>query len=240
MFKRIVLVLLLILLFKNICLCQLKTSGEGRILFRGVIIDASTLGRLGSSQIIINRAISGISADDGTFSFYANKNDTVLFSMLGYKTARLVVNDSLSGTEFLTGVYLETDTLLIGEVIIMPKLTNLKTEMMNPTIKTDPKLENARTNLSVSSYQGRTGQSKMGDPNINYAVQRQRQITDAYEKGGIPSDKMVGISPLLLIPAAYLLLRGLPETPDPPKQQISSKDMEELNKIYLETLKNRK
>jgi hypothetical protein len=239
MIKSILLISLIVFSSVNFCFSQKGMQGTAPILFRGVVLDASSHARLGSSQILINRSSSAIIAEDGTFSFYAYKKDTVLFSMLGYKPVSLIVSDTLSGREFLTGVYLETDTLLIGEVIIVPKLTNLKAEMMNPRITSDARLENARSNISVASYQGRTGQAKMGDPGINYEYLRKKQRIDAYEKGGIPSDKILGLSPLLLIPAAYLLIHGLPETPAPPKPQISSKDLDELQKKYLESLQNR-
>lgn len=240
MIKRILLVILIVVSSINICFSQKGMQGAVPILFRGVVLDASSHTRLGSSQIVINRSRSAISAEDGTFSFYAYKKDTILFSMLGYKPASLIVNDTLSGNEFLTGVYLETDTLLIGEVIIVPKLTNLKAEIMNPRITSDARLENARSNISIASYQGRTGQAKFGDPGVNYEFLRQKQKIDAYERGGIPSDKILGLSPLMLIPAAYLLLHGLPERPAPPKPQISSKDLDELQKKYMESLRNRK
>lgn len=240
MIKRILLVILIVVSSINICFSQKGMQGAVPILFRGVMLDASSHTRLGSSQIVINRSRSAISAEDGTFSFYAYKKDTILFSMLGYKPASLIVNDTLSGNEFLTGVYLETDTLLIGEVIIVPKFTNLKAEIMNPRITSDARLENARSNISIASYQGRTGQAKFGDPGVNYEFLRQKQKIDAYERGGIPSDKILGLSPLMLIPAAYLLLHGLPERPAPPKPQISSKDLDELQKKYMESLRNRK
>jgi len=238
--KRIVLLSLIGFLSIDICFSQKRTTGAEPVLFRGVILDASTQVRLPSSQILINRFMTAISAEDGTFSFYAHKRDTIIFTMLGYKSVSLIVSDTLSAREFLTGVYLETDTLLIGEVIIVPKLTNLKAEMMNPIIKPDTRLENARSNISIASYQGRTGQGKLGDPSINYEILRQKQKFDAFEKGGIPSDKIAGISPFMLIPAAYLLIHGLPEKPSPPKPQISSKDLEELQKRYKESLQNRK
>ena len=240
MIKRILLIILIAFSSINICLSQKGMQGAAPILFRGVVLDATSYARLGSSQILINRFRSVISAEDGTFSFYVHKKDTVLFSMLGYKPASLIVSDTLSGSEFLTGVYLETDTLLIGEVIIVPKLTNLRAEMMNPGITSDVQLENARSNISIASYQGRTSQAKLGDPGINYEFLRQKQKVDAYEKGGIPSNKILGLSPFMLIPAAYLLIHGLPGTPEPPKPQISSKDLDELQKKYLESLRNRK
>ena len=156
--KRLIILIPVIFLCIPDCLSQKGITGVTPILFRGVILDASSKAQLGGSQIVINRSRSAISSENGTFSFYANKKDTIIFSMLGYKPASLIVNDTLSGTEFLTGVYLETDTIFIGEVIIIPKLTNLKAEIMNPKINSDTKLENARSNISIASYQGRISQ----------------------------------------------------------------------------------
>jgi hypothetical protein len=210
------------------------------ILFRGVVIDASNRSRLANSRIYINRSFSALTNDDGTFSIYAYRNDTILFRILGYKPFPLIVSDTLRGKEFLTGVYLQSDTLEIGEVIIVPRLTNLRAEMMNPRIEPNTQLDNARANLSIASYQGRTVQGKLGDPYMNYELIKRKQRIDAYEKGGIPSDRILGISPLLLIPATYMVLRGLPEKPTPPKPQISSKDIEELNRRYFESPGKRK
>jgi hypothetical protein len=213
---------------------------DDRVLFRGVVIGSSNKSRLAYSSIFINRSFSAIAGEDGTFSFYAHRNDTLLFSILGYKSSTFIVSDTLKGREFLTGVYLESDTMEIGEVIILPKLTNLKAEMMKPWIGANTQLENAKTNLSIASYQSITGQGKLGDPNSNYELLKRRQKINAFEKGGIPSDRIAGISPLLLIPAAYLLMHGLPEKPAPPAMTISNKDLEELNNRYLELLRNRK
>jgi hypothetical protein len=201
---------------------------------------ASSQNRLSYSQISINRSFKAISGEDGSFAIYAHRNDTIVFSLLGYKPSTLIVCDTLTGKEFLTGVYLQSDTLEIGEVIIVPRMTNLKAVMLNPTIESNTQLNNAKTNISIASYQGKTGQNKLGDPNINYEILRQKQKIDAYEKGGIPSDKILAVSPLLLIPAAYLLIHGLPEVPPPPQPGITARDLEELNNRYMELLKKRK
>jgi hypothetical protein len=240
MTKRIVLIFLLVLFARNVSYCQKRVEGSGSILFRGIVLDASTQAVLPGSQIYINRNRTSAGFPDGTFSFYASEKDTIVFSMLGYKPTKMIVSDTLTGSEFLTGVYLETDTLLIGEVIIVPRLTSLKAEMMNPTVAVDSKIENARSNISIVSYQGRTGQSQLGDPAINYEILRKRQRIEAYEKGGIPSDKILGLSPLLLIPAAYLLIHGLPEKPEPPKPQISAKDLEEIRQLFIYSRNKRK
>lgn len=234
------LILLATCFFFSVGFSQQVRRADDRVLFRGVVIGASNQNRLAYSQIYINRSFSAISGEDGTFSFFAHRNDTIVFSLLGYKPSTFIVCDTLPGKEFLTGVYLQSDTLEIGEVIIVPRLTNLKAEMMNARIESNTQLDNAKTNISIASYQSRTGQNKLGDPNINYELLRQKQKIDAYERGGIPSDKIAGISPLLLIPAVYLLVHGLPEAPRPPEPGITAKDLEELNNRYIELLKKRK
>ena len=216
---------------------QQRLPGTKPILFRGVVVDAVSQERLPGSDILVNRKISSISAEDGTFSFYAYKKDTIKFSMLGYKAMSLIVNDSLSGGEFLTGVYLETDTTVLGEVIIVPKIANLRAEMINPKFRNNPALENAVSNITTASYVGMTTPAKLGDPVANYSYLKQKNKMDAFERGGIPSEHILGLSPFLLVPAAFLLINGVPETPAPPKAQISAKDMNELRKKYLESAK---
>jgi hypothetical protein len=111
---------------------------------------------------------------------------------------------------------------------------------MNPRTESDPEYENAKYNLAVSAYQARVSQNKLGDPASNYEVLRQKQRKDAYSKGQIPPDKILGISPLLLIPAVYLLMKGLPEKPQPLQPQLTDQDIYQIHKKYLETLKQRK
>ena len=69
-----------------------------------------------NSQIIMNRRSVSISGNDGTFVFYVNINDTVVFQSLGYKSVTMVISDTLKGKEFVAGIYLNSDTLSIGEV----------------------------------------------------------------------------------------------------------------------------
>ncbi len=203
-------------------------------------MDASTMLPLSNSEILINRILSSVSDNDGLFAFYVNVKDTVLFKSLGYKSVNMYVSDTLTGGEFIAGIYMNSDTLLIGEVVIVPKFTNLKSEILNTRSKTPAIIENARYNVAVSAYQGRYSQGKLGDPDNNYAILSQQQKINAYERGGIPSDRILGLSPFMLLPAAYLLIHGLPERPAPLKQQLTDQEVEDLHKKYMETLRNRK
>jgi hypothetical protein len=218
---------------------QLPVQSGDRILFRGVVIAATSDERLSGSQIFINRSYITSSRPDGTFSFFAFRLDTIIFTMLGYEPESLVVSDTLKAREFLTGVYLKSDTIEIGEVIILPRLPNLRADMMNIKKESDPKLENAVSNISNASYLGRTTPANLGDPTFNYNYLRQRQNISAYEKGGIASEKSIALNPFILIPAAYMLLKGLPETPAPPEPRISQKDLDELNKTFMQMRKSK-
>jgi hypothetical protein len=238
--KRLSVTLVSILIIAHSGFSQEKGNSGIRILFHGLVIDASTLSPISNSQILINRSFSSVSGNDGTFAFYVNRKDTVVFKRLGYKSTIMYVSDTLTGSEFIAGIYMNTDTLVIGEVVIIPRFKNLKSEIMNSGSKIPATFDNAKYNVAVSAYQGRTSQGSLGNPADNYALLRQKQRVDAYEKGGIPSDRILGISPLLLIPAAYLLIKGVPEKPPPFKPQLTNYEVDQINKKYLEILKQRK
>jgi hypothetical protein len=231
-------IIMFFLLFSASSLTGQVMKDDGtRILFHGLVMDENTLRPLPGSQIIINNSFSSISDEQGQFAFYVKRGDTVTFSRLGYKSAILNISDTLTGKEFVTGIYMNTDTLSIDEVVIIPRYSNLRSEMFTSKPESNTQIENARYNLEVSSYQGRIGQSKLGDPSINYEVIRQQQRSNAITKGQIPSDRIVGISPLMLIPAAYLLMNGLPEKPSPLKPQVTEQEVDQIHRKYIETLK---
>jgi hypothetical protein len=235
--KKICALLFLIFMFYDSGIGQQIKSGVSGILFHGMVSDASTLTPLAGSKIILHKTVISISGNDGTFTFYVNRNDTVFFSRLGYKTTHLFISDTLAGREFIAGIYLHTDTISIGEVVIVPRLTNLKNELLNSRSETKTEIENAKYNVAVSAYIGRNSTGTLGSPGTNYELLRQKQRSEAYERGSIvSSDKMVGINPFILLPAAYLLLHGLPEKPEPLKPQLTDKEISQINRIYLEKL----
>jgi hypothetical protein len=220
--------------------CQVNTKSEVRIFFHGIVMDANTLLPVSNSQISINRDFTSVSATDGTFSFFVNRNDTVLFKHLGYKPTQFFVSDTLAGKDFVAGVFMKSDTLLIGEVVIIPRFINIKSQILNSPSKVPQTMNNAVYNVANAAYQGRTTQGKLGDPQTNYGLIQQRQKVQAFERGGIPSDKIVGISPLLLLPAAYLLVHGLPPSPAPLEQKLSDQEIKQIQKKYLESLQEQK
>jgi len=237
--KRCFIILLPLFIFTCHGLSQVKGREDTPILFHGIVMDSETEYPLSGSQVIINRSFASVSDNEGKFAFYVNRSDTVVFRRLGYKPAVLFVSDTLSGQEFIAGIYLNADTLSIGEVIILPRLTNLKSDLLSPRDAPGTEVENAKFNLAVSAYQGRITQNKLGDPAINYEMIRQQQKNNAYSKGQIPSDRILGLSPLLLIPAAYLLMNGLPEKPEPLKPRLTEQEVNQLHRQYMETVRKK-
>ncbi len=217
---------------------EIKDEGR-RILFQGIVRDASAFTPVPNSQIMINREFSAVSDKDGFFVFYVYRSDTVVFSSLGYKSITMFISDTLTGKEFIAGVYMQTDTLAIGDVVIIPRLSNLRSEIMNAKSKTPETFNNARYNLAVSAYQGRNSVNSLSSPEDSYAVIIQRQKEDAFSRGGIPSDKIIGLSPLLLVPAAYMLLKGPPKLPATVKPVFSDYELEQIQKKYLEIRRQR-
>jgi hypothetical protein len=231
--KRLIIILSSLLLVFQIAECQGEKESEERILFHGLVIDASTLSPVPNSQIYLNRSMSAISGLDGSFTIYVNKKDTLIFNSLGFKSTIYHVSDTLRGMEFNAGIFMKADTVEIGEVIIIPRHSNLRSEIMNASSKTPEIMYNARSNVAISAYQGRTSQSQLGNPTDNYSVISQKQKTMAYERGGIPSEQTLALSPLLVVPAVYLLIKGLPEKPGPMKSGLTGLEVDQIHQEYL-------
>ncbi len=237
--KKAGLIVCMVLICCSGGLSQIKSPAEGKIVFSGIIRDASTLATLPNSQIRINRIFASVSDEEGGFAIRVNKRDTLVFSLLGYQTAFFLVSDTLVGNEFMAGIYMRSDTLSIGEVIIIPRLVNLRSDILKTPPATTPEMENAKYNMALSAYQGRVAMSKLDDPSTHYSVLQHRQLINAIDKGGIPSGQFMGLNPLLLIPAAYLLINGFPEPAPPMKSNLTRQELDQIHKKYLESLKNK-
>lgn len=202
------------------------------ILFNGIMLDADTHEPLTGAQYIIKGKAAGVADTRGMVSFYARPHDTVRFSCLGYKNFRMVVGDTLLTKEYIAGIYLSKDTLVIPAVVIMPRLNNMRAEIMAGRPDTDQELINAANNLKISAYQGLTAAARLDDPAANYEVIRHSQAVAAGEKGGIPSGQMLVFNPLILLPVIYLLSTGLPEAPPPPAPYISAKELTRIWELH--------
>lgn len=213
---------------------QEQENAVTRILLQGVVMDSETLEPLPNSQVFVNRRFNSLTDENGAFGVYVNLMDSLTVTRLGYQPAALVVVDSLTKKPYIAGIFLSTDTIEIAEVVIIPRLQNLRSEMLNPKMSTSQEVQNARYNVAVAAYAGRTTTGRLGDPDNNYRYIREQQKVNAYERGQIPSDRIAGLSPFMLLPALDLLINGLPEPPPAFKPEISDYELQQIRKVLYD------
>ncbi len=225
-------VLLFLLFITAVWLPDVTAQKHWPILFHGVIFDADTRQPLPDAHYLIRGRTAGATDSRGMFSLYARWNDTITFTCIGYAAYSMTVQDTLHAREYTAGIYLTGDTTMIPAVVVIPRLGNIRAEIMAERPGPSQEMINATNNLRMAVYQGLTNAPELGDPAVNYELLRQKQRLDAYEKGQIPSEHMVGLSPFMLIPLIYSIAAGPPETPDPPAPHISSRDMDYLRHVH--------
>ncbi|MDX9728087.1 MAG: hypothetical protein RBT50_02375 [Bacteroidales bacterium] len=223
---------LLLLLFCVFNLPEARAQQPSSILFHGVIFDAANSQPLPDAHYKIRGRTAGAADSRGMFSLYARWHDTITFTCIGYREYSMTVQDTLRAKEYTAGIYLTSDTTMIPAVIVIPRLGNIRAEIMAERPAPTQEMINASNNLRMSVYQGLTTQPELGDPLVNYELLRQTQRMEAYEKGQIPSGNMVGLSPFILIPLIHRLASGPPEDPAPPSPHISARDLEHLRRVH--------
>ena len=231
----------LFLIFALFFTCKTSVGQENdinkQILLHGLVMDATTQTPLSNVHYFIRNQTGGSTTDKGKFSMYIHRDDTVVFSYMGYSDFRFILSDTLAGNSFVAGIFMETDTLAIGEVIVLPRMSDLKTEFRNTKVEVSKELLNAKNNLEVATYQGLHSEAALGDPGANYELLKRKQVITAYEKGGIPSDQILGLNMISVIPVAiYLLKNGLPQKPQPPDPYVSDREISRMIDLYKRNL----
>lgn len=235
MTARICILSLILLLNMQLLTCQEK-SPEELILLQGLVMDAESLEPLPNAHYVINRMFGNVTDEKGEFSVYLGKKDTLKISYVGYRDIVFTAADTLKGNTFTAGFFLHSDTLALGEVIIVPRIPNLGTGILLETPVVSQEEMNARNNMAASVYQGLNSRQQLGDPSANYELMRRKHMQEAIEKGAIPSNRMVGIN-FLAIPAAILYYaKGPPERSNPPRPMISQKEIERMKDLYRKNL----
>ncbi|MDX5324771.1 MAG: carboxypeptidase-like regulatory domain-containing protein [Bacteroidota bacterium] len=97
-----------------------------------------------------------ITNEEGFFSFAAIPNDTIIFSALGFKRAKLWVPDSLAGKSYLSLVPLARDTTVLQEVTLYPWPTpdRFKDEFLAMQVPTTD-MDLAQRNLAIQALKDR-------------------------------------------------------------------------------------
>ena len=118
----------------------LAVVAEGQILpqpaatiIHGSILDAADLQPIPYVSVYVRHGYGTASNENGYFELPCHSGDTINFSCVGYQRVTFAVPDSLIGRSRVVGILMSADTILLGEVVVLPFITyaRLKYEVAN-------------------------------------------------------------------------------------------------------------
>jgi len=126
----------------------------------------------------------------GIFSIISAPGDTVFFSAIGYKSTLLTIPPSITGNHFITDVILVTDTIQIGEVLVLPWKTY--SEFKRAVVENkpvDPLMENMAYNLALVEQQ--IWSDMRSTPGEAYRYTMQQMADNLYTRGQLPANNLL-------------------------------------------------
>lgn len=133
-----------------------QNNEREKVLFSGVIVENDSLKPVSFANIIItNKNLGTMSTIDGYFSFYAEELDTIMFSALGFESARYMIPDSMNVERYSIIQVMSRDTLELAETIVYPWPANeqdFKESFIHDEIEDDEVVQ-AKKNLEISAIQ---------------------------------------------------------------------------------------
>ncbi len=162
--------------------------------FTGIVMEADSMSPLPNANFIVNKRKGGTTDTDGKFSVRVTANDTISFSHIGFETVDFMVPDTLRSGDYIIGIFMATDTVVLSEVIVFPRITKaqLRTALLNANV--DKKTLHAQKNLQIAIYQGKTTTPNTWDAEMNQDYTMQQYKNKAYYRGQIPPDQLVNIT----------------------------------------------
>jgi len=153
---------------------QEDADNDRVIQFSGVVLNADSLSPIPFTSIIIKNTNRGTISDFyGYFSFVALKNDTVIFSSMGYKKNSFVIPDTITQKRYSLIHVMNSDTMMLSPTVIYPWPTveEFKKAFVRLDIPDDD-LAIAQKNLDRAEMKARISNYAMdGSMNYKYAME---------------------------------------------------------------------
>ena len=167
-----------------------QEPGNGFIQIDGLTADEN--GYIVPDVSIYSKHLRRGAASDrrGIFSIISIPGDTVFFSAIGYKSTILTVPEKVAGTHFITDVLMITDTILIGEVLVLPWKTY--SEFKRAVLENkpvDPLMENMEFNLALVEQQ--IWSDMRATPGESYRYVMQQMSDNLYTRGQSPANNLL-------------------------------------------------
>lgn len=100
---------------------EVRAQNRDVVQFSGIIKDVSTGQPIPFATVYVDKVYRGtITNLDGFFSFVVQEGDSIIMSSVGYKEKRLVIPANLENDSYHIMYGMESDTILIDEVVIYP------------------------------------------------------------------------------------------------------------------------
>lgn len=167
----------------SLCVGQV-VSDKDLVQFSGITVTADSLNPVPYTKVVVRNSNRGTNTDMfGYFSFVAHKNDTVIFSALGFKPAVFIIPDTITKQRYSLIQVMTSDTLTLTPAFIFPWPTyeDFKQAFINAKIPDDA-MEIARKNLSAAKIAMFADQMPM-DGQMNYNNYIQNQTSKLYYFG---------------------------------------------------------
>ena len=135
------------LLFFFIFFClgvQGQSQDKGNVFVTGVVCDRDSIRPLPEAIFRLGKEVRGVDKQ-GRFSLSVQVGDTLRFSHIGYVPMQVVIPESLRENDFLLGVFMVRDTVLLSEVLILPRF-------LTGDYKSNAFLMNAQNNLNQAIH----------------------------------------------------------------------------------------
>ena len=152
------------LLFFFIFFClgvQGQSQDKGNVFVTGVVCDRDSIRPLPEAIFRLGKEVRGVDKQ-GRFSLSVQVGDTLRFSHIGYAPMQVVIPDSLRENDFLLGVFMVRDTVLLSEVLILPRFFTGK-------YQPNAMLLNARNNFNQALHAASRPVEKM-DQEMNRSM----------------------------------------------------------------------
>ncbi len=203
----------------------------------GIVFESDSLKPLPYAHFqVLGESLAGLTNSSGRFEAFVTSGDTLKFTYIGYKATYYKASDSLNTGDYVVGVFMSRDTILIQEVVVYPRRRDLRQDFMSIKMEPDLQLDNAKRNINVSSYQGLKGNQLTWDSDTSYKMVSQQRKMEALNKGMVAPDQMVGINFLALIPYALYKLNNPDVTKPPEDIYISEGEYKKLLNLYQNQL----
>jgi len=100
------------------------------IIFSGVVINAQDSKEMPNVTCRYGQDKGVYSDSEGCFRIKIQRGDTVLFTYIGFKSCQVIIPDSLFESEYMMGIFMSADTVMLSEVLILRRWKNQNQQYM--------------------------------------------------------------------------------------------------------------